>query len=209
MSLILFDFDGVLADTIEDMIRFAQESCDELGVKHNVILSDLSMLEPMSFYQYGRKCEVPDELLENFVQLCLNKFAQKETQPAIFHGMKEVLAKLSNNDIAIVTGNTSQNVRSFLREYNLDSYINAIFGVDKPGSKTEKILMAKDQLSSNQEPVFMIGDSVSDIESAKTANVKSIAVSWGHQDIRLLINARPDYFVKTPFELLEIIKNTN
>ena len=36
MALILFDYDGVLADTLGDMILFAQQVCDELGVDHIV-----------------------------------------------------------------------------------------------------------------------------------------------------------------------------
>lgn len=208
MSLILFDFDGVLADTIEDMIRFAQESCEELGIAHKVIVSDLSTLETMSFREYGRNCEIPDSLLEKFVQLCLKKFASKKSPPAIFDGMPQVMMELAKkNSLAIVTGNTSQNVRSFLLEHNLDSYIRAIHGVDEPGSKTEKILMAKEQLSAADEPVFMIGDSVSDIKSAKSAGAKSIAVGWGHQDVTMLVDAKPDYFAKTPLEIIEIIEN--
>lgn len=207
MTLILFDFDGVLADTMDDMILFAQESCDELGVKHKVVTQDLSMLEPMSFYQYGKSCEVPEHLLEDFVQRCLQKFASKESPPAIFDGMTGVLADLAQgNKIAIVTGNTSKNVSLFLREHKLEAFIQAIHGVDEPGSKVEKIRMAKENLSAGDEPVFMIGDSVSDIKSAKDANVTSIAVQWGHQDAGMLLNAKPDHFIKTPAELIEIVK---
>ena len=54
MQLILFDFDGVLADTFSDMIQFAQETCDELGVNHTVKSADLSNLEVMSFATFGK-----------------------------------------------------------------------------------------------------------------------------------------------------------
>ena len=77
MALILFDFDGVLADTFEDMLRFAQEVCDELGVKHTVIGTDLSELEVMSFATLGRACETPDELVDEFVRRCTGKFAAR------------------------------------------------------------------------------------------------------------------------------------
>ena len=49
MALILFDYDGVLADTLGDMILFAQQVCDELGVNHVVTPQDLNSLEIMSF----------------------------------------------------------------------------------------------------------------------------------------------------------------
>ena len=56
MSLVLFDFNGLLADTLVDMLSFAQEVCDELGVKHTVVQTDLSVLEVMSFAMIGRVC---------------------------------------------------------------------------------------------------------------------------------------------------------
>ena len=65
MSLILFDFDGVLADTLGDLLQFGQEACDELGVNHTATQDDLSSLEVMSFATYGQQLEVPDHLLMN------------------------------------------------------------------------------------------------------------------------------------------------
>jgi len=50
----------------------------------------------------------------------------------------------------------------------------------------------------------MVGDSVSDIRAAREASVKSIAVEWGHQSPAKLLSAQPDYFVRSPKELLEI-----
>ena len=44
MSHVLFDFDGLLADTLVDMLSFAQEVCDKLGVKHTVVQTDFSEL---------------------------------------------------------------------------------------------------------------------------------------------------------------------
>ena len=206
MSLILFDFDGVLADTLGDMIRFAQETCDELGVKHTVIQENLSNLEVMSFATFGRACEVPDPLVDDFVRLCLKRFAEKKSPPAIFDGFHNVIEQLSQNHIiAIVTGNTAQNVESFLAEHGLKEYIRAIYGIDSPGSKAEKISRARSQFAAGKEAVFMVGDSISDIRAAREANVKSIAVGWGHQNVELLSQSKPDHFIHSPRELLEII----
>ena len=42
MALVIFDYDGVLADTLDDLIRFGQEACNQLGVNHVVTKEDLS-----------------------------------------------------------------------------------------------------------------------------------------------------------------------
>ncbi len=206
MALILFDFDGVLADTLGDMIRFGQEVCDELGVDHNVTHDDLSSLEVMSFAEYGRQLEVPEPLVEEFVRRSLKKFSEKKAPPAIFKGLDGVVRKLAaNNVIAIITGNTADNVRAFLAGHGLNGHVRAIFGMDSPGSKAEKISQARGRFAKDGEAVFMVGDSASDVRAAKDSSVKSIAVSWGHQSAEILTRAGPNYLAHSPQELFEII----
>ena len=207
MSLILFDFDGVLADTLADMLRFAQEVCDELEVKHTVVQTDLSELEVMSFATFGRACEMPADLVDEFVRKCTGKFAKKKSPPAIFDGLGEVVRQLAESHLlVVVTGNTEVNVRAFLEEHGLEDCIRAVYGVDMPGSKVEKILMAKNQFAAEGETVFMVGDSLSDVREAKEAGVKSIVVSWGHQSMGRLVWALPDHVVRLPEELIDITK---
>ena len=209
MALIIFDYDGVLADTLDDLLQFGQEACNQLGVKHVVTKDDLNNLEVMSFATYGRACEVPEYLVDEFVEICLNLFAEKNSPPAIFTGLSNVIRHLAvNHRIAIVTTNSSQNVNAFLIKHGLDDLIHAVYGVDSPGSKTQKIAMARNQLLENrkQESVFMVGDALSDILAAKEAAVTSIAVSWGHQSLENLLRAKPDYVVSSPHDLIEVIE---
>jgi phosphoglycolate phosphatase len=209
MALIIFDFDGVLGDTLHDLIQFGQEVCDELGIKHSVKKGDLSNLESMSFASFGRACEVPEYLVDEFVQRCLKRFAEKKSPPAIFNGLSTIVRNLAiNNALVIITTNSSQNVNSFLIEHGLDECFHAVYGVDIPGSKAQKISIARNRFSADmkQESVFMIGDSLSDIRAAKDASVTSIAVAWGHQSLEHLLRGNPDYVVRFPRDLIEIIE---
>ena len=207
MTLILFDFDGVLADTLNDLLQFGQEVCNDLGVRHNVVKEDLSTLEVMSFATFGRACEVPDPLIDEFVRRCLGKVAAKKSPPEIFAGLAQVVRDLSaKHVIGIVTTNTSQNVKAFLAQHKLENNIRAIYGLDQPGTKAEKISIARDQFTAAGEAVYMIGDAVSDIQAAKQASVKSIAVSWGHQSLDRLSNAGADHVVHSARELLALFE---
>ena len=209
MALIIFDFDGVLADTLNDLIQFGQEVCDELGIKHAVRKADLSNLEIMSFASFGRACEVPEHLVDEFVQSCLKRFAAKKSPPAIFNGLSTIIRSFAiNNKLAIITTNSSQNVNAFLVQHGLDECIHVVYGVDIPGSKAQKISMARDQFSADtkKESVFMIGDSLSDISAAKEASVTSIAVTWGHQSLEHLLRGDPNYVANFPHDLIEIIE---
>ena len=209
MTLIIFDFDGVLADTLNDLIQFGQEVCDELGIKHAVRKEDLSNLEIMSFASFGRACEVPEHLVDEFVQSCLKRFAAKKSPPAIFNGLSTIIRSFAiNNKLAIITTNSSQNVNAFLVQHGLDECIHAVYGVDVPGSKAQKISIARNLFSADGKPesVFMIGDSLSDIMAAKEASATSVAVTWGHQSLERLLRGDPDYLVRFPHELIEVIE---
>lgn len=206
MALIIFDYDGVLADTLDDLIQFGQEACNQLGVKHVVTQNDLSHLEVMSFATFGRACEVPEPLVDEFVKISLNLFAEKESPPAIFDGLSEVIQHFSTKQkLAIVTTNSSQNVHAFLAKHGLDSLVHAVYGVDTPGSKAQKISMARERFTNHEEAVFMIGDALSDVRAAKEAGVSSIAATWGHQSLETLQRGEPDFVVHSPRELIEVI----
>jgi len=197
----------VLADTLADMLRFAQEVCDELGVIHTVVQTDLSELEVMSFATFGRVCEMPEDLVDEFVRKCMGKFAEKKSPPAIFDGLGKVVRKLAESHLlAVVTENTEGNVCAFLEEHRLEGCVRAVYGVDIPGSKAEKIIMAKNRFAAQGKSVFMVGDSLSDVRAAREAGVKSIAVSWGHQSVGKLVGAMPDHVVHLPEELIELTK---
>jgi len=206
MPLILFDYDGVLADTLNDLITIGQAVCDELGVKHTASAHDLNTLEVMSFATYGRQLEVPEPLIDEFVRRSLERFARKDSPPEIFDGLAAVIRELAASHVmGIVTTNSALNVNLFLAKHGLRDGFQVIYGVDIPGTKAEKISKAQKQFSAQEEPVFMIGDSLSDIRAAREAGVTSIAVSWGHQSLERLQSANPDAVVHSPSELKETI----
>ncbi len=206
MAILLFDFDGVLADTLDDMLNFAQAACEQLDLRRNPTRADLDALEEMSFVEYGRQLRVPSQHIEIFVRLCLDMFEQRMQPPKIFDGMAQVVVKAADDHaIGIITGNTSQTVERFLRANKLEEYIKIVLGVEQPGSKSAKIRMAAQELAQPGKDVYMIGDAVSDIRAARQASVKSIAVGWGHQSISRLEAEHPDHLVKTPLILKHLL----
>ena len=207
MALIIFDFDGVLADTLDDMLSIAQVVCAELGVNRVPTPADLDALETMSFIEYGRQLGIPPALIDDFVDRCLQRFVKKPSK--IFDGMAEVLEQLSNHHLlAIITGNTTPAVENFLIEHGIRQCISIIFAVDQPGSKMEKILKAKSLLAKDKDEVYYVGDAVSDVHAARQVSVKSVAVGWGHQSLGKLANAKPDHVVHAPEEFIAIFEKS-
>ncbi len=68
--------------------------------------------------------------------------------------------------------------------------------------------MARNRLPDNrkQEPVFMVGDSLSDVLAAKEASVTSVAVTWGHQSLEHLLRGNPDHVISCPHDLIDIVE---
>jgi phosphoglycolate phosphatase len=207
MSFILFDFDGVLADTIDDLLNFAKEACAQLGLLCTPTPADLDALDTMSFADYGRQLEVPAQQIDQFVSLCLEMFNQRSHPPKIFEGMGRVLVKAAEqNTVAIVTGNTTPTVKAFLEKYGLRDQVKLIIGVEQKGTRPEKIRRALRELAQSAESAYMVGDSISDIRAARETAIKSIAVSWGHQSLPRLREASPDYLVGSPQELMKLLE---
>lgn len=207
MSIILFDFDGVLADTLNDLLNFGQEACTQLGFARNPTPADLDALETMSFAEYGRQLKLPPENIDQFVNHCLQMFNQRPHPPKIFEGIAQVVCEAAkSNTLAIITGNATPTVEDFLQNYGLQEHFRLVIGVEQRGTRPEKIRRALKELAQPGDGAYMVGDAVSDIRAARQASIKSIAVGWGHQSPSRLREAKPDYLVKSPQELLELLK---
>ncbi|MGA1474197.1 MAG: HAD hydrolase-like protein [Prochlorothrix sp.] len=57
------------------------------------------------------------------------------------------------------------------------------------------------------EQVCYVGDEVRDVEAARGAGVRSIAVTWGFNTTAVLNRANPDYLIDHPAELIEIAQS--
>jgi len=206
MATLLFDFDGVLADTLDDLLNFGRIACEQLGLPRDPTSADLDALDNMSFVDYGRQLGLPELYIDDFVMRCLEMFEQRTQPPRIFDGMAQVISHVAElHQIGIITGNTTQTVEKFLQKNELQDTIQIILGVEQPGTKPEKIKRSLQELTQSEDSTYMIGDSVSDIYAAKQTSIKSIAVGWGHQSIQKLKAAEPDYLVKSPQELQQLL----
>jgi phosphoglycolate phosphatase len=206
MAIILFDFDGVLADTLEDVLDFGREAAAQVGFVRNPTPADLEVLETMAVPDYGRQLDLPPQHIDEFVERYLEMFTQKPSSPKLFQGMGQVVTQAAKHHaVAIVTGNTTPTVEAFLKKYGLREHVKLVIGVEWKVTRAEKIRIALRDLGHAEEPVYMIVESLSDISAARETSVKSIAVGWGHQSPARLGAANPDYLVNSPQELFELL----
>ena len=204
----LFDYDGVLADTLDDMLRFAGETCAEMGYPRAPTPGDLDALETMTFVDYGRQLGVPAKRAEEFARRTMARFEAKPQPPAIFEGMVAVVrGAVSRGHVGIVTGIPIRAVLRFLEAHHLQAHVDALIAVEHPGSRADKILAALWQMGRRPRESICVGDAVSDIHACREAGVRPVAVGWGHQSVARLFEAGPDYLVRSPRELLELLES--
>jgi phosphoglycolate phosphatase-like HAD superfamily hydrolase len=208
MPIVLFDFDGVLADTLEDVLDFGREACAQLGFERHPTPADLDALDTMSVAEYGRQLNLPAQHIDEFSTRYLQMFEQKPYPPKLFRGMERVITEAAEHHmLSIVTGNTTPTVEAFLEAHRLREFIKLVVGAEQKVPRAEKIRIALRYIGGSDKPVYMVGDSVSDVRAARETLIKSIAVGWGHQSLPRLKTANPDYLVSSPEELSAILTN--
>jgi phosphoglycolate phosphatase-like HAD superfamily hydrolase len=202
-NLIIFDFDGVLADSLASMLNYAKQVCRELGISATPSKADLEALEKMEFSEFGCQLGIPGDQIGIFVARNHQLFSESEDPVPIKPGMETVIPALAeDHSLAIITGNSCKLVERFLDANQLRSCFQTILCAEHEGNRTEKIQQVKNLAGTPSNCTYMVGDAVSDIYAAQAAGIKSIAVSWGHQSRGKLSQAGPDMIIDEPEDLL-------
>jgi phosphoglycolate phosphatase len=209
-NVVVFDFDGVLADTLDEMLHIARLVCDSMGYPCEPSPADLNALNRMEFIELGKQLGIPEPHVDEFVERTFRLFSARPVPPRIFPGMREVVVGLADKTkIGILTGNTFQVVDRFLETNELSAAIDVVMSADAPGNRLVKLERIVAQLGQPRGKKYLVGDAVSDVLVAHESAVTSVAVTWGHQSEAKLLSAKPDYLVHTPQELMYILLDNN
>ena len=107
---------------------------------------------------------------------------------APFPGVREALEALAERQalMAVCTNKFEELSHSLLQQIELDHHFRAVIGGDTlPIRKPDggHVLGTIERVGGDPARTIMVGDSHNDIDAAKDAGVKSIAVSFGYTDI--------------------------
>ena len=120
----------------------------------------------------------------------------------VYPGIPELLSALDSRagvHLGLATGNFRESAFIKLRKYGLDTFFEeGGFGGDHP-NRPEVVADAivKCQTLSGsvyeREDIFVIGDSISDVEAGRANGIKSVAVATGHYDTTKLKSLGPTF----------------
>jgi len=200
---ILFDFDGTIIDSTKIVRNIISGLSQKYGLS-KISENDLRKARGKGFREILKDLGISKSQIPFFIKDGRNEFGKNIDKVKIVKGILKVLFELKKKDfiLGVITSNSLKNIEYFLRKYNLNffDYINA--GVSLFGKKRRIInFLKKNNLS--KEDVIYIGDEVRDVESAKAAGVKAVAVCWGFNSEEILRKSNPDFMARKPSDLLK------
>jgi phosphoglycolate phosphatase len=200
-SLLLFDFDGVLADSLALYSEAVKLILERIGTPIVRDREDYLELFEGNFYESMAARGVDLPAFSAAAQEILPGMDYSTMKP--FPGLIPVLGSLQKDYLlAVVSSNGSQTIEKALDRFGFSPYFQDILGSDFLFSKREKIGHALSKYQVNPSRTYYVGDTTGDIAEAKAAGVLSVAVTWGWHSRDKLAAAAPDFLIATPRELL-------
>lgn len=178
--LVIFDFDGTLADTFSWFLGVANQIADKYDLKH-VDEREYEMLKGYDVRKVIEYLKVPLWKVPLIAAYTRGLMAENIHQVGLFDGIGGVLRRLSEQGatLAVVSSNSGENVRSVLGPENaalIDYYECSVPMFGKP-SRFKKIL-SKSGISPDE--TIYIGDEIRDFKATKKVDIAFGAVSWGY-----------------------------
>lgn len=202
-KLFLFDFDGVLIDSLEVYERAVTLCLEKIGKPIVKNRADFLGLFDENFYEAIVKRGIDlGEYMEASKEI-VARINYDEMTP--FYNLVPVLDKLKkDNVLVVISSNESQAIYTVLARHQFNGYFKDVLGSDFMFSKRGKITHAMNRFQMERDSTYYVGDTAGDIKEAKMAGVRTVAVTWGWHSREKLEAARPDYLVDTPEELLNL-----
>ncbi len=191
---ILFDLDGTLVDSAPDltgalnhtMAQLNLPPVDEANVRHMVGFGARRLIE-QGVEVAG--VELNHDEIEAAFRIFLDYYGDHVvdlTRP--FPGTAEVLEHFQQQGaiMAVCTNKPQALSDKVLRLLSLDQYFSAVIGADavpNPKPHADHIHATLDAIGGNTGQAIMVGDSATDINAARNANIPSVAVSFGYTPI--------------------------
>lgn len=214
IKAVIFDLDGTLADTMDDLRSAMNSMLRSFGMKER------TRTELLKFINQGAKSfvkdslpddiEKTDELVDACLKVYLDFYSQcYDTDTYAYDGIKTALEALHNSGIklGVLSNKNDTYVKAIItRLFGDDLFAIAEGYLDLPHKPdpSSALRMAKKMNVTPHECAF-IGDSDTDINTAKNAGMIPIGVEWGYRPKEILIGAGANIILKTPDEITNLI----
>ena len=215
-KLVIFDLDGTLLNTIEDLGEAANYALERNGYATHSMASypyfvgnGVRRLMTRVLPEDARDDETVDRVLGDFLEH-YDEHCTDRTKH--YNGMTELLQDLRdlNVSIAVASNKYQKAVDKIIPHFFPDIPFIAIEGHRegvnvKPDPSVLFAILAQAHVAKAE--TLYGGDSGVDMETARRACVDSVGVTWGFRSMKELVEYHANAIVNNPMEILDIVEN--
>jgi phosphoglycolate phosphatase-like HAD superfamily hydrolase len=203
-KFVLFDFDGVIADSYAVSHEIARRFCtrlDESTHKRSFENNIFDSYEALKQEDHGPECEHGLDWFGAFAP----RF-KESVRP--FPDILPQVAQLADEySLAIISSSPGDLIRYFLDAHGAARYFIDVLGNDAHKSKVEKMSMVFQRHGASSERSVFVTDTLGDMREAKAHEVGAIGVAWGFHDRATLERGFPFRIVDSPQELPDAVED--
>jgi phosphoglycolate phosphatase len=207
LNLFLFDLDGTLIDSAQDISNSANTILEEISIGP-LTEDDIRPLIGLPAAEIFRFAGIEDgEYVDSLVVRFRQHLAETGGSPKIVYpGVVEALNTLKERHfiLNVVTNKPTYLAKLVLERSQIHEFFSHIQGADgiDPKPSPTGINLCIDSAGSSPDKTVMIGDSHVDIQAAKAAGCMSVGVVYHEQMRNHLVNASPDLLIENFSEIL-------
>src|SRR5262245_14827084 len=179
-KLVVFDFDGTLADSRAVALDIFNRLAAELRYRP---VEDVEAVRSMTTRQFMKHHGISIWRLPRLVRKFHAAAAEEADKLKFYPGLAEALAGLHANGtrLGILSSNREDNIRRCLRANAAEEFFAFVWGYPKLFGKGKALrrIVRRERLA--REDVLYVGDELRDVDAARKARVTSAAVTWGFQ----------------------------
>lgn len=204
VNAVILDWSGVVSDDWQVTFATTNDVLEEMGYKRlpEKRFKKLYELPWMRFYEkQGIEVDVEREY-KQWERL----FPKHYDKVGAFPFAKQTLQWLKENEkkVLVFSSHSQKLLEKEMKDYGFSGLIDFIDASNE--DKREKIDALIERHLIERESTLFVGDMVHDIETAKQAGIKSVAVLSGYDGREKLEKAKPDFIIKDLGELPALIE---
>lgn len=207
MTVLIFDFDGTIADTLEAIVTITNRLAVHYGYPQTTP-ERLKYLRALSTAELLAQSHVPLFQVPFLMRRVRRELHQDVDSIQPFKHLSDVLLALAADGftIMIASSNAPSTIRPFLERHGLNNVFDQIYGNIGLLGKARSLrrIMRRHRLV--PEEILYIGDETRDIEAAHCQGLAVAAVSWGFSDRTALEAQGPTFLVDTPEDLYQAVR---
>lgn len=213
-SLVIFDLDGTLLNTIADLGEATNYAMAEMGYPehplsaYNMMVGNgIRRLIERALPEDARTDETVEAAREHFL-LYYNRHIHDHTVP--YPGIPELLRDLTERKVAVAVASNKfqEGVTTLITHFFPDIPWVAVMG-NREGMPTKPdpsiVFNILADYPTPKSDVLYVGDSGVDMETARRACVDSCGVTWGFRTRQELETAGANEIVENPDDILPIV----